>query len=94
MEKIVHDADAHRFRLSLREGGEAYVEYASRGSDTLDLLHTVVPPAAQGQGHGSALVEHVFEYARAQGKTIIPTCPFVASWLDEHPAYRSLAVSV
>lgn len=89
MEKIVHDPASHRFLLPL-DGEDAFVEYADQGSDTLDLLHTVVPPSAQGQGHGSALVEQVLHYAREHNKQIVPTCAFVKNWLQDHPEYQDV----
>jgi uncharacterized protein len=89
---VMHDSAAHRFRVPLDEG-EAYLEYAERGPGTLDLLHTIVPPAAQGGGVGSTLVEHVMRHAREYGLRVIPSCPFVRSWLEEHSEYQDLATN-
>lgn len=88
---LIHDRSANRFRLPLKEGGEAYVEYAERGEDTLDLLHTVVPPESRGRGHGSEIVEQVLRYAREHGLQITPSCPFVAAYLKKHPEHADLA---
>ena len=44
---LIHDRDTNRFRLPLDGGGEAFIEYSERGDNTLDLLHTIVPPEAQ-----------------------------------------------
>jgi predicted GNAT family acetyltransferase len=90
--EVLHDAAARRFRVPLDEG-EGYVEYAERGPDTFELYHTVVPPAERGQGIGSSVVQHVLEYAREHGYRIVPSCPFVRSWLAEHPEYQDLVSS-
>ncbi|CAN5740414.1 MAG: N-acetyltransferase [Gemmatimonadetes bacterium] len=87
---LIHDRAASRFRLPLEDGGEAFIEYVEPDSGTLDLLHTVVPPAARGEGIGSGLVEQVLRYARDQDLRIVPSCPFVAAYLQEHPEYREL----
>ncbi len=88
--ELIHDRAANRFRLPLDGGDEAYVEYAEQGAGTLDLLHTIVPPGAQGEGVGSRLVEQVLRHARDNHLRVVPSCHFVAAYLDEHPEYRDL----
>ena len=87
---LIHDRAANRFRLPLDDGGEAFIEYAERGAGTLDLLHTIVPPEAQGAGIGTRMVEQVLRYARDNHLRVVPSCPFVAAYLDEHPEDRDL----
>jgi len=82
---ITHRADARRFEMDLGPDGVAYVAYEPLGDDVLDLRHTIVPDAAQGNGVGTALVAGVFDHARREGMRVVPTCPFVAEWLASHP---------
>lgn len=91
--KVEHDPAANRFSARV-DGGEAYLEYEERGPDTLDLLHTIVPPEAEGKGVGSTLVESALRYAREHDRRIIPSCPFVQSWLAKHPEYRDQVAEV
>jgi predicted GNAT family acetyltransferase len=56
----------------------------------LSLIHTEVPPALQGQGIGSALVEKVLHQADKRHLTIIPLCPFVARYIHQHPDWYRL----
>lgn len=81
---IEHDAAASRFVAHL-DAGDAYLAYQTAGPSTLDLQHTMVPEEARGQGVGESLVRAAFDYARAHDQRVIPSCPFVASWLQEHP---------
>ena len=39
---------------------------------------------------GEVLVRAAFDHARREGLRIRPTCPFVRSWLDDHPEERDL----
>ncbi len=89
MEKIVHNHARHRFELAT-ESGTAVLEYTEKPGGVLDLYHTLVPRADRGKGAGRALVREAMEYARAQRRRIIPTCPYVAAWLERHPEYREL----
>ena len=67
------------------DGLIAFVEYRLHQS-LLTLVHTEVPPDLQGRGLGSALVEKVLQQSVARHLTIIPLCPFVVSYLQQHPA--------
>jgi predicted GNAT family acetyltransferase len=56
----------------------------------LTLVHTEVPPALQGQGVGSALVEKVLHLAAERQLIVIPLCPFVVRYLHQHPEWYRL----
>jgi len=84
---VKHDAPAHKFYAVL-DGHEAKIEYAEAGSGAggvLDLRHTLVDPALRGKGVGEALVRRTLELAREEGAHVIPTCPFIKSYLAAHP---------
>ncbi len=87
--RVQHDTEAQEFSIALPIG-KAFLGYTEPDERTLDLLHTVVPPEEQNQEVGSQLVEHVLGYAREHDKEIIPSCPFVRSWLEAHPEYHDL----
>jgi len=85
-----HDETTHRFEIDLGADGVAYLAYEPAGDGVIDLQHTIVPDAAQHRGVGSALAAAAFEHARAAGLRVVPTCPFVADWLGEHPEASNL----
>jgi predicted GNAT family acetyltransferase len=87
--RIEHETEAHRFVAPLDQG-EAYLAYTETAGGALNLAHTVVPPAERGHGVGEALVEHALQYARDEGRKVIPSCPFVQSWMQENPEYENL----
>jgi uncharacterized protein len=82
------NAQRHRFEMDL-DGGAAFATYR-RDGDVLTILHTEVPAAINGRGHGSALVAAVLDRARAQGLKVVPVCPFVKAFIARHPAYADL----
>jgi uncharacterized protein len=49
------------------------------------LIHTEVLPVHEGRGVGSALVRFALDDARRRGLRVIPTCPYVRSYLERHP---------
>lgn len=62
----------------------------SRRGDQITALHTAVDPSAEGKGIAGALARALLDDARKAGATVIPQCPFVASYLDRHPEYADL----
>lgn len=78
-----HDEPGHRFVISLPDG-DAELAYVARDG-VLDLVHTFVPPGHRGEGIGETLVESALAHARENGLRVRPSCPYVRSWLEEHP---------
>ena len=81
---VEHDEKAGRFFVRL-EGDEADLTYTRIGPKLIDLQHTYVPESARGHGVAEALAEAAFEYAREHGDRVVPSCPFVRTWLRRHP---------
>jgi predicted GNAT family acetyltransferase len=86
---VRHDRTGHRFTADV-DGVDAFISYRELPGRVLDLDHTYVPPAGRGRGIASQLTAHALTFARAGGYKIVPTCPFVATYLDRHPEYRDL----
>jgi uncharacterized protein len=77
-----------RFELVVEEH-TAFIEYEI--DDTmLALIHTEVPPELGGKGVGAAIVEKAFEFAKENGYTVVPICPFVQTFLKRHTEWESI----
>lgn len=87
--KVENNEEKKRFEINLADG-TAFIQYTKRGEDVYNLYHTEVPAQFGGKGVGSALAKGTLEYIKAEGKQIIPTCPFVAAYLKKHPEYEDL----
>jgi uncharacterized protein len=76
-----------RSRFELLADGElvGWLEYRPAG-DSVILAHTEVREGREGEGLGGILVRAALDAVRASGKTVIPTCPFAATYIDRHPA--------
>lgn len=77
--------EAQQFELDINSA-IALIAYEDHG-DALALTHTEVPEALEGKGIGSVLALKTLEYIEAQGRKIIPLCPFVKSYLQRHPEW-------
>ena len=88
---VSHDPDQGRFEIHTG-AGTALLTYLRRG-DVLEMMHTEVPDASEGQGYGARLARAALDYAREEGAKVIPSCPFVAAYIERHPAYAELVAS-
>lgn len=66
-----------------------FVTYEPEG-DVLDLQHTEVDPAYEGQGVGTELVKQTLDLVRSIGKKVKPSCPFIKKFIDENAEYQDL----
>ena len=87
--KIDHEPDQSRFVAKMK-GEEAELNYSKEGR-VLNFLRVFVPPAFRGKGVAAKITAAGFEYAKANGFTVIPTCPYVrGAFLARYSEYRSL----
>ncbi len=86
----IHDRP-ERQRYELEAGGElaAIIEYRLNG-DCIALLHTEVQPAHEGGGIGSQIARHALDDARRRGLKVVPSCSFIAAYVQRHPQYQDL----
>lgn len=54
------------------------------------FTHTEIDPGWEGKGVGGQLVRAALDDVRRQGLPVLPTCPFVQSWMQRHPDYADL----
>lgn len=58
--------------------------------DRVEMPHTLVDPSRRGEGLAAELVREALVDIRAAGRTVVPTCWYVAEYLDRHPEFADL----
>ena len=91
-ERITREDGASKGRYVYRDGDgpEAEMTYSKAGASLIIIDHTGVPDAYRGQGVGQALVTRGVADARAEGKKILPLCPFAAAQFRRHPDWADV----
>jgi predicted GNAT family acetyltransferase len=87
--EVLHAPERSRYELV--EDGQVVgiAEYVDQG-DVLVFHHTEIVAQLRGDGRGAQLVAAALDDVRAQGRRIIPTCWYVAEFVDQHPDYQNL----
>ena len=62
-------------------------------NDRIAFTHTNVNPAYEGRGFGSRLAEAALDDARRQGLAVVPLCPFIAWYIEQHPEHGDLVAA-
>jgi uncharacterized protein len=90
--EVRRNAEESRYELLIDGKVAAVADYRADG-DVWTMPHTVVDRTRRGQGLGAAVVRGALDDAREQGATVIPTCWFVAEFIESHPDYADLLAS-
>lgn len=86
---VEHNPTQSRYDAHVEGQVVGFVQYRTSGN-TIDLFHTEVEPAHEGEGVGTELVRGTLDLLRADHLTVVPSCPFVRSFIDEHEDYEDL----
>ena len=87
-EDVQDNKEGQRFELHI--GSEtAFIQYQAMHG-VLVLTHTEVPATLEGMGVGSALAEGSLRLLADRGLEVIPICPFVHEYIQQHPVHADL----
>jgi uncharacterized protein len=87
-----HQAGTSRGTFDLETDGKpgGYLSYALTGDSTMIVEFVEVDPALRGRGMGERLVGAAVEWARANGRQIVPHCAYARVVLERTAAYRDV----
>lgn len=76
------------------EGNRAgLMTYTWAGEERFIIDHTEVDEAYNGQGVGKEMLLAAVDFARKNGKTIIPLCPFAKATFQKHEELQDVLVN-
>ena len=86
---VTHVPERSRYELRLSDELIGRADYRRRGNRIV-FTHTEVDPKRRERGLGSLVVGVALDDAQRQGLDVVPLCPFVARYIEEHPEYAKL----
>lgn len=90
---IQHDKHAHKFIMIVEDKISLLSYSISDDGRTVDYQHTFVPPELRGRHIAQAIVRFALEFAKNNNYRVVPSCPFVKKFIQDHPEYNDLIVS-
>lgn len=84
---IRHEENGNRGAFFIERDGKRVAEmtYQRTGDEQMVIDHTEVDDALQGEGIGESLVEKGVGFARENGLTVVPQCPFARAVIEKDP---------
>lgn len=86
---LANNEAAGRYEIFLDGRRVGLADYYRHG-DVVVIPHTETLPAYGGRGLASRLVRYCLDDIRAQGLTVEPACPFVATFIARNSEYADL----
>jgi len=87
-QQVVNNEAEQRFEIWVGEN-VGYIDY-KLGVGSINLTHTEVSPALEGKGISGKVAAAALDYARDNNLSVIPSCPYIATYIKRHPEYQSL----
>lgn len=87
---IRNNPENERYVAEINGEVVAFTVYHIRHGDIYFFVHTEIADEFQGQGIGRQLVREALDDVRAIGGTVVPLCPYVASFIGKNPEYDDL----
>jgi predicted GNAT family acetyltransferase len=79
----------HRYEIAVDDALAGFTMFTIDG-DVAIMSHTMIDREYEGRGLGSTLIGSALDDLRQRGVTVVPRCPFVRAFIDEHPEYQDL----
>lgn len=86
--ELVKNEKENRFEMNV-DGNIAIIVYKEYPGK-IALLHTEAPPALEGKGAATAIIEKTLDYIEKNKLKLIPLCPLVVAYLKRHPEWNRL----
>ncbi len=87
--QVRDDPATHRYLLEVDGEPVGLLAYRIHGN-RIALTHAEIDPAMERRGLGSQLAAFALDDARRRGLDVLPHCPFVKYYVEEHPEYLEL----
>jgi predicted GNAT family acetyltransferase len=87
--EVRDNTDANRFEIVVDGTVAGFVDY-KRGDGVVDLVHTEIGDAYEGQGLGGKIARGALDLVRSSGAKVTPSCGFIKGWIDKHEDYQDL----
>ena len=84
--EVVRNDLEDRYEIHVGDHLAGFAQYRERG-DRRVFFHTEIADEFGGRGLGGILAGRAVAETVADGKRIVPLCPFIAGWLKKHPEH-------
>ena len=89
--EVRHDKENQQFITTI-EGKEVYLRYSIISDNRISFNYTYTPAELRGNGLAAIVVRKGFKYAEENNLKVIPSCPYIYTFLERYPKYNKFVV--
>ncbi len=86
---VVRNDEKSRYEILVDGSIVGFSDYRMR-DDQQVYVHTEIDPEFRGRDLAATLIRAALDDARTHGNRVVPRCPYVAEFIQEHPEYADL----
>lgn len=87
--EVVDNSTESRFEILVDGKVAGFADYRLLPTKII-FTHTEVLPEHEGQGLAGKLVSHALQASADTGLRVVPSCPYVARYIERHPEFKDL----
>jgi len=87
--KVQDNPDRRRFEILVDGEVAGFADYRERDG-AVAVVHSQVDSAYRGKGLGGQLAQQTLDTLRERGVKVVPSCPFFAQYVADHPEYNDI----
>lgn len=88
--EIVRRSAPERFEIDVDGAPAGLARFVDDEAGRRIIFHTEVDDAYEGQGLAADLVTAALDETRAEGLRVVPVCPYVKRFVEQHPEYADI----
>jgi predicted GNAT family acetyltransferase len=89
--QIEHNKENSEFQTTINSE-KSFLNYRKKSADTLEYYETFVPEIHRGKKVASQLATEALNYAQENNLKVIPTCPFINTFVKENNKFDDVIV--
>jgi predicted GNAT family acetyltransferase len=89
---VVRNDERSRYDIVVDDRVVGHTDFRVDG-DRHVFVHTEIDPAYRGRDLAERLVTAALDDAREAGVRVVPSCPYVAQFIEQHPEYADLVTA-
>ena len=86
---VSRETSPDRFEVTSGDTVAGFTQFVDHDGRRV-FFHTEIGEEFGGLGLAGIVVEEAVNATRADGKTLVPVCPYVKKWLTKHPEHDDI----
>lgn len=88
--RLILDPDKNRMQAIADGKTIGLIDYRIMSANVMVIYHTEVAGMYEGQGIAADMTKTLLDFARDNGYSVRPLCPYAVAYIEEHPECQDI----